>query len=253
MSLRIACDLDGTIADMDAALQREAQLLFGADVDLHGTPGEGPKSAGDDAAHVTATAGTESASVRSPQRGVREPGTGITKRPLTSSELRRLWQHVAGAENFWRDLDEIEPGAVAQLAARARAERWEVLFLTQRPPCAGETTQVQSQRWLQAHGFELPSVMVMQGSRGKVADALSLDVLVDDRPENCLDVLTDSKARAVLVWRLEPGLVPAGIARTGIETVFSFAEALARLEQLTVDRGRKRTLAGRLRSAFGGR
>ena len=35
MALRIACDLDGTVADMDAALQREARRLFGPDVDLH--------------------------------------------------------------------------------------------------------------------------------------------------------------------------------------------------------------------------
>jgi hypothetical protein len=38
MSLRIACDLDGTIADMDAALQREAKRLFGPEVDLHASP-----------------------------------------------------------------------------------------------------------------------------------------------------------------------------------------------------------------------
>jgi hypothetical protein len=35
MALRLACDLDGTVADMDAALQREARRLFGPDVDLH--------------------------------------------------------------------------------------------------------------------------------------------------------------------------------------------------------------------------
>ena len=34
MTLRIACDLDGTVADMDAALQREARRLFGPDIDL---------------------------------------------------------------------------------------------------------------------------------------------------------------------------------------------------------------------------
>ena len=34
MPLRIACDLDGTVADMDAALQREAERLFGPDVSV---------------------------------------------------------------------------------------------------------------------------------------------------------------------------------------------------------------------------
>ena len=87
-------------------------------------------------------------------------------------------------------------------------------------------------------------------SRGKVADALTLDAVIDDRPENCLDVATDSSATPILIWRLRPELVPAGLARTRIEPVFSFAEALAKLEQLTAERGRRRGLLGRLRSAF---
>src|SRR5262249_13897754 len=126
----------------------------------------------------------------------------LNGRPLSARELRRLWQHVAGIDNFWMSLGEVEPGAVARLSALAAQHRWDIIFLTQRPSSAGETTQVQSQRWLKAHGFDLPSVMVMRGSRGRVASALSLDVVLDDRPENCLDVIADSKAKPFLIWRL---------------------------------------------------
>ena len=59
--------------------------------------------------------------------------------------------------------------------ALAAANRWEILFLTQRPTTAGDTAQVQSQRWLRAQGFDMPSVFVMNGSRGKLAAALHLD------------------------------------------------------------------------------
>ncbi len=34
MPLRIACDLDGTVADMDGALQQHAEALFGPGVDV---------------------------------------------------------------------------------------------------------------------------------------------------------------------------------------------------------------------------
>jgi hypothetical protein len=254
MSLRIACDLDGTLADMDAALQREAVRLFGPNVDLHADPGERLESAEDveekaapapenvaEAAAARAEAAAETAAAAP------DPGK---PRALTSRELRALWQHVGQIENFWTSLAEIEPGAVARLATLATQYRWEVIFLTQRPPSAGETGQVQTQRWLQEHGFELPSVMVMQGSRGKVADALALDAVIDDRPENCLDVTTDSTARALLIWRLRPELLPPGIARTTITTVFTFSEALGKLEQLMADRAKRRTLFGRLRGAF---
>ena len=186
MSLRIACDLDGTVADMAAALQREAERLFGPDAILNAMPGERLESAEEVARQSQADA------------PVGPPGA------LTPKQVRRLWEHIASVDNFWMSLGEIEPGAVARFAAVSRERRWEIIFLTQRPPSAGETTQVQSQRWLQTHGFELPSVMVMSGSRGKVAQALALDAVVDDRPENCLDVLSDSTARPVLVWRSGP-------------------------------------------------
>ena len=236
MSLRIACDLDGTVADMDTALQREARRLFGPDVALHAFPGDRMESAEDVEGHMTSD--TDSKTTGSP-------------RPLTAREVRRLWAHVASLENFWTSLGEVEPGAVAHLATAARTLRWEVIFLTQRPASAGETTQVQSQRWLQAHGFDLPSVMVMRGSRGKVATAFSLDALIDDRPENCLDVLSDSQAKPILVWRHGIARVPPGIAGLPIETVSSMADALAYLDVMTTERGRGRTLVGRLRKAFG--
>jgi hypothetical protein len=126
-----------------------------------------------------------------------------------------------------------------------------VLFLTQRPPRAGATAQVQSQRGLQAHGFEWPSVFDMSGSRGKVADALALDVVIDDRPENCLDVVTDSKAIPFLVWRLRREAVPPGVAQTRIQTVYSMGEALDQLEQLTAERTGPKSFLGRVRTAMG--
>ena len=104
----------------------------------------------------------------------------------------------------------MEPGAVAYLAAIAAERRWDVLFVTTRPASAGDTTQVQSQRWLETHGFPRPSVYVVKGSRGKIAEALQLDAVIDDRPENCLDVVVESTARAILVWPENPRRPAAG-------------------------------------------
>jgi hypothetical protein len=236
VSLRIACDLDGTVADMDAALQREAQRLFGPDVDLRLGPGARLESAEDVERQM---APDTSGMATSGSRG------------LTPKEVRRLWEHVASIENFWMSLGEVEPGAVAQFAAAARTERWEIVFLTQRPPSAGETTQVQSQRWLQVRGFELPSVMVMRGSRGKVANAFALDAVIDDRAENCLDVLSDSAAKPILIWRAGPDKIPPGIVGLPLQAVASMAHAIEYLEAMTVERQRGGTVFGRLRKAFG--
>jgi hypothetical protein len=190
MALRIGCDLDGTLADLDTAFQREAERLFGGPAD------------------------TAVSAIRQKRR------------------LRALWTHLGTIENFWTTLQEVEPGAVAQLAAAARAGRWEVLFLTQRPATAGDTTQRQSHQWLEAHGFERPSVFVVSGSRGRIAASLDLHVVLDDRPQNCLDVLADSQATSMLVWRQRPERVPPGLSRLRIDVRYSMNDAIDGLKQL---------------------
>jgi hypothetical protein len=235
MPLRLACDLDGTLANMEAALQHHAEELFGPGVSLRGVKA----TLEDDPPDVDA------APARPPETEV-----SSATRPLTRRQLRQVWDGVLKRDNFWHTLAEIEPGSVARLAALAAKHRWEVIFLTQRPPSAGHTAQRQSQRWLHDHGFEFPSVYVMNGSRGRLADALALDVVIDDRPENCLDVVTESRARALLVWRDVPASVPPAAARLGIEPVFSVSEALDILEQ--VGRPEKAGgIVGRLRAAIG--
>jgi len=142
------------------------------------------------------------------------------------SGQRSFWKHVGETENFWQSLEEIEPGSVERISEAATDGRWEVIFLTKRPKSAGETAQVQTQRWLQDHGFPLPSVYVVQGSRGKIAAALDLDIVVDDRTDNCLDIIADSKARPILVWRGEAQGVPAAIKKLGVRVVSSMDQCL---------------------------
>jgi hypothetical protein len=151
---------------------------------------------------------------------------------MTLRQQRRLWRHVEAIENFWEGLSELEPGMVRRLSALASERRWEIIFLTKRPETAGATAQVQTQRWLESKGFTLPSVFVVQKSRGRIAAALGLDIVVDDRPENCLDVVVDSKARAILVWRGEKSQPPAAAQRLGIGVVKSVADCLEILAQI---------------------
>jgi hypothetical protein len=216
MTFRLGCDLDGTLADMEGALQREATALFGPGVVLR--PLGSPHLESPDAPEPSSTA----AAAADPP---------VRKKGLSARQVRQLWAHVATIDNFWTTLDEIEPGAVAGLSELRRGLKMEIVFLTQRPETAGESTQLQSQRWLAAHGFELPSVCVLRGSRGKATATLRMDVLLDDRPENCLDVISDSKTKPILVWRDPADSVPPGAARLGIETVFSIAEGLERLRR----------------------
>lgn len=223
MALRVAFDLDGTVADMQVILRRESERLFGPD----DAAADAPDSSG------------------APPKVETEAARAMLAMHLTARQRTELWDHVRATENFWLGLPEMEPGIVARIAALAAARRWEVIFLTTRPSTAGETTQVQSQRWLEAHGFARPSVFVVRRSRGKVADALELDAVVDDRPENCLDVAADSQAKAILVWEQNPALLPPGVKRLGIRVVDSISAAVdlvVRLDDARSDTGVVRSI-----------
>jgi hypothetical protein len=220
MSLRIAFDLDGTVADMYDALYKEAEKLFGEEVLAKARYKPAPPPPADD--------GTP------PEKADEAPGgaaTAMEELRLTARQQMRLWDHVKKIENFWTTLPELEPGIIARIAKTAAERRWDVLFITTRPSTAGETTQLQSQRWLDAHGFRYPSVYVVQRSRGRIADALHLDMVVDDRPENCLDVAVESKAKVILVWHGHMSDVPPGAARMGVRAVSTISEAVQLAEQ----------------------
>ena len=111
--------------------------------------------------------------------------------------------------------------------------------------------QLQSQQWLAQHGFQYPSVFVVQRSRGRIADALQLDAFVDDRPENCLDIAVESKAKVILLWHGDLKEVPAGAKRLGVRAVNTISEAMQLLEQLDDTRNQP-SLMRTIKRAFGG-
>ena len=226
MPLRVGFDLDGTVADMYSALHREALELFGDDA---------VRKAPDQATRPQEVRGEQSN--KKPEDTPKpedDPATAdaMHELQLTARQQMQLWDHVKKIENFWTTLPELEPGIIARIAKAAVERRWEVIFLTTRPSTAGELVQMQSQRWLEAHGFQYPSVYVVQRSRGKIADALALDAFVDDRPENCLDIAVESKAKVILVWHGNLEDVPAGAKRLGVRPVLTISEAMLLLEQL---------------------
>ena len=232
MALRIGFDLDGVLADMEGELVRQAEILFGEPMTrrVRTTPDRA------DAIPASAEAALDPAE---PAEDAANDVPPLLKLKMTPRQQRRLWRHVESIENFWESLAPLEPGVIERLARLTSDRRWEIIFLTKRPKTVGVTSQVQTQRWLESHGFRMPSVYVVQGSRGRIAAALALDVVIDDRPENCLDVAVDSKARAILIWRDGQNQLPAATQRLGIGVVKTVAECLDILTQIDSDAARE--------------
>jgi hypothetical protein len=284
MSLRIGVDLDGVLADMQGELLRQAGLIFGKSVARRlrraatepapGPPSPDSNSPASPDSNTGTAASSDGDTFTSPDIGTSAtasdsitPALPASDAPacadtldsdppfpaltLTARQQRRLWHHVASIENFWETLKEIEPGSIARLAALATDRRWETIFLTKRPRSAGSTSQVQTQRWLESNGFRLPSVYVVQGSRGRIASALALDFVIDDTPENCLDVVVDSSARAILVWRGDEKHLPSAARRLGIGVVKSVDDCLGILAQVDAQSTDRPTVLDRVMRLLG--
>ena len=133
---------------------------------------------------------------------------------------------------------------MSKLARLVEERRWEIMFLTRRPNTSGDTAQVQSQRWLQAKGFALPSVYVVTASRGLIAAGLTLDIVIDDTPENCLDVASDSKALTIAIFRSTDVAPPPVLKSMGIHVVPTTSDCLDLLVE--IDAGLKHAEPGAL-------
>jgi hypothetical protein len=231
--MRIAFDLDGVLADLHQPFVQAAVRLFPElDASSIGAPDVGASPPDEEAPRKL-----------TPQQAARVA--------LSNRQADAVWKHLGAIENFWEGLSEIEPGAIAKLAGLADERGWEVIFITSRPKSIGRTVQRQSQRWIQHLGFPMPSLFVVHGSRGRIAEALRLDVVVDDRPENCLDVVIDSKAGAILVWRGSESSVPASARRMGIGVVSTVDAALSALVQADREAAEGGGLIDRLKRLLG--
>jgi hypothetical protein len=239
MSLRIGFDLDGVLADLEGELVRRAEHVAG-----RSTAPSPTRAAAGAPTFRRATSLVRSAlraavafwrrhPGEDPAAGQRQPAAdeavqalALASLRLTRRQQRQLWERVAATNNFWETLDETEPGAVGRLGRAAAERRWTIVFLTSRPATAGAPVQAQSARWLEAKGFPSPDVHLVEGSRGRVAQTLGLDFVFDDRPDNCLDVLTESRARPVLVRRVHAAPLLAAARRLGIQSVDSIDECV---------------------------
>jgi hypothetical protein len=154
---------------------------------------------------------------------------------VSAADAKRVWKIITETQNWWLGVRPYEPAQIARLYQLARRFRWEVSFLTSRLPTAGDSVQFQSQAWLETYGFYLPAVVTVPGSRGEIANALRLDVVIDDQFLNCLEVIGASQAKAMLMLQMGDSSgrnLEQQAADRGIGVVHTLEEAIGVLMNL---------------------
>lgn len=194
MSLRIGIDVDGVLADFRSAFHKAAEASVGHTIE--------------------------------------EPDAPNSSHSLAPKDVRRVWEYVARTPNWWMTLMPYEPDQIARLYSLTRAAGWEVFFLTNRPVSGGDTVQFQTQWWIERHGFYLPAVLTVPGSRGEVANGLRLDLVIDDLIMNCVEVISASTTKALLLLRSGDKVAQTHALDRGIGVVPTLSEALGVLERL---------------------
>jgi hypothetical protein len=246
MPLRIGFDMDGVLADFAQAFHGVESRLFGSGPEL--SPGQPEREEAEQAAAADRQAAVEAAPSPGAEAGSNSSSVEEfhTARKATR-ELRRrrdaIWDAIQRTPDFWMTLKPIEDGAVRRIHALMLEHRWEVFFITQRPSTDGDTVQRQTQRWLVQQGFDLPSVLVLGGSRGAAAGALRLTYHIDDSAQNCLDVISDSRAKPILIVPDNDPTTIASARKLGIGTAQSLSECLDVLEKATTARTQPGLLA----------
>ena len=219
MSLRIGFDMDGVLADFSTAYHAVEKRLFGAEEPARAGNPEDQREEADPA---------------------EEPRAQEPKRHRRRTDA--VWAAIKATPDFWLALDPIDRKAVPRLHDLMLRHRWEVFFITQRPATLGDTVQRQTQKWLIAQGFDMPSVLVIPGPRGAAGNALSLHYHVDDSANNCVDMKSESKAKPILIVGDDDPTATASARRLGIGTARDIAAALDILDKASTAKARPHIL-----------
>jgi hypothetical protein len=214
--LRLGFDLDGVVADFRTAFLQVASELLGAE-------------------------------------SIQKPGSSMPDLDAVSPDhAKRVWKAITSTSNWWVGLTPYEPLQIARLYQLARRFRWEVSFLTTRVPTAGDSVQVQSQAWLERHGYYMPAVFTVPGSRGEIANGLRLDLVIDDQLLNCLEIVGASQTKAILILQHKPdAALEQQATDRGIGVVHRLEEAIDVLLKVQDLLPKKRGAAMRLAEWFG--
>lgn len=190
--MRIGFDIDGVLADFMLAYSTLGNKMFGTPI---------VKDVDED----------------SKEYGIRSH-LGIS--PEQDDEI---WKEIDSTANFWERLEpSVEP--VTFQSINFLAHYHEVYFITSRNPTAGQSTQIQTAKWLRKYGIFHPSVVISH-HKDAVCRAMHIDFMIDDKLSTVINILKTKYTKAWVIDRAHNrGPVSVGVPR--VHTVDEYIQKL---------------------------
>lgn len=142
----------------------------------------------------------------------------------TKQEVSQVWESIKQDPDFWRYLIAY-PAALDLLyqIRHWRRDMHDVYFITSRP---GQSAKWQTEGWLEAYSYGKPTVLI-SSAKGLCAQALKLDLYIDDKWENCVDTAPHCKTYLLSQpWNIEQAKDAAVHGIAVIRTLQEFVEIL---------------------------
>lgn len=105
----------------------------------------------------------------------------------SKKEVSAAWKEISKSKDFWFQLSPL-PGAEEFLVDLYTLNQ-DVYFLTSR---VGDQVKFQTECWLMVHGFPTFPTVLITTHKGDACRILGIDFYIDDKTENCQDVLDKS-------------------------------------------------------------
>jgi hypothetical protein len=128
----------------------------------------------------------------------------------TSEERAAAWDRICDPMYLFNSSLKPMPGAGHFMQGLSQLVGAEVYFITTR---VGTGAKYQTEGWLRPW-FAKPTVLISRGEKGMIAAGLGLTHFIDDKPENCESVQRYSPATANFLltqpWNVTYGTIPTG-------------------------------------------
>ena len=109
---------------------------------------------------------------------------------VSKEEMGLAWKAAACVRDLWAELDPLPSFDEETIILLNRLVRQhDVYFVTNRFVTPGSSPMKQTKSWFYTNArITAPNVMIAK-DKGPMASVLELDAFIDDKPQNCLDVL----------------------------------------------------------------